>query len=132
MSDTSTTDFGSCWSCVTDLTMPSSQAGGQRAIAEAIARRLQTPRGRNVGDPNYGYDVTAFLDADLSQADVVLMQGQVDAECVKDERVLTAACTASLTGTVLVISVALTTASGPFTLVLGVSAVTVTILAPTQ
>ena len=135
MSNLGSPNYGSCWSCVSDLTMPAVMVGGNRAVAEAVARRLQTNRGRNVGDPNYGYDVTAFLDADVTQKDIVTIQSNVEAECTKDERILSATCTAILTGGVLILTIALTAASGPFTLVLSVSQVAqnpLQILAPAQ
>lgn len=121
-------NVGSCWSCVDDLTMPAVMVGGNRVVGEAIARRLTTPRGQNVGDPDYGFDLTVYLNADISTADISLIQSGIDAECVKDERVLSATSTVTLVGTVLIVSIMLTLATGPFTLVLSVNDVTVQIL----
>ena len=112
--------------------MPAVMVGGKRAVGEAIARRLTCPRGQNAGDPDYGYDVSQFVEADLTQTDLSLMQSNIDRECEKDERVLSAASTVTLAGGVLIISVVLTLATGPFTLVLSVSDVTTQILSPAQ
>ena len=118
------TNFGTCWSCVTGLTFPARMVSGNRAVAEAIARRLQTPRGGLIDDPNYGYDLTAFLDADITAPVLASIQSQVNAECVKDQRVTSATSTVTLTvAGLLIVTIALTTAFGPFSLVLSVSAV---------
>lgn len=120
--------FGSGWSCVDDLTMPAVMVTGNRIVAEAIARRLTTPRGGLIDDPNYGYDLTDFLNDDLSPTDVARIAAGVQAECVKDERVSSAVATVTLTAGVMVVTIALTTANGPFTLVLSITDVTVSIL----
>jgi hypothetical protein len=117
------TNFGTTWSCVSDITSPAIMVSGQRAIAEAIARRLQTPRGGLIDDPNYGTDLTVYVEDDLTPAQLNSIQTQINQECLKDQRVSGAASTAQLVGTVLIVSVALQTASGPFTLVLSVSQV---------
>lgn len=108
--------------------MPAVISGGNRVVGEAIARRLISPRGSNVGDPTYGFDLTQYLNSDLSPTDVTLIQEGISAECVKDERVLDATVTVVLTGGVLIVTIFLQTAVGPFTLVLSVSSVTTQIL----
>jgi phage baseplate assembly protein W len=115
---------------VTDLSSPGTYASGKRAIAEAIARRLQTPRGNLLSDPTYGYDLTAFLDADLGARDIAMITSNAQAECLKDERVAGATVTIALSATgVLVVSIAIDPSVGlPFTFVLSVSQVTVQIL----
>lgn len=123
-------DFGSCWSCVTDLTMPATQATGFRVVAEAIARRWQTPRGGLIDDPNYGFDVSDFINADMSKTDIARLAQLAGSEAEKDERVLSCKVTVTLTGGVLIVTGAVETALGPFQLVVSVSQVTVTLLAP--
>jgi phage baseplate assembly protein W len=115
--------FGQCWSCVSDLSSPGVYVSGNRAVAEAIARRLQTPRGGLIDDPTYGYDLTYFLNAELSTTDLALIQSNTNAECLKDERVTAAATSLTFTGGVLIVTIAVTTSTGPFTLVLSVSSV---------
>jgi phage baseplate assembly protein W len=121
------TTYGSCWSCVSDLASPGTFVTGNRAIAEAIARRLQTPRGGLIDDPTYGYDLTDFVDADVSPADLARMQSNVVAECLKDERVSGASVSVLLTAAgVMIATIKLEPVGGqPFTLVLSVSAVAV-------
>ena len=122
-------DFGTCWSCVTDLTMPAVMVSGNRVVAEAIVRRLQTPLGGLIDDPNYGYLIANEINDDLSPADVSRIQSGVEEECLKDERVVAADVTVTLTGAgTLVVNILVSTATGPFSLVLGISDVTVAIL----
>lgn len=140
--------LGSDLSCVRDLTAQMAEVSGRRCLAEALARRLITPRGALFYDKNYGYDVTAFLGADVSPQDVHRIEASVTAEFQKDERVTSASVRAQfvaptqvdaarsgivsnpLPGTagVLVLSATITDAQGPFKLVLAATAVTVEIL----
>lgn len=105
-----------------------SETSGGHLVAEAIARRLQTPRGRLIDDPNYGFDLTGSLNDDLSQADIARISASVQGECQKDERVLSASVQASFVTGALIVSILLSLASGPFRLVLAVTAVSVQIL----
>lgn len=127
-------DFGSDLSCVSDLTPSMLVVSGRRLVAEAIARRLQTPKGGLLDDSNYGYDVTALLNADVAQGDLGRIAAGITAECQKDQRVLSAKVVCEfqpvgnkMTGG-LKITIALLTLAGPFTLVLAASQVTVSIL----
>ena len=122
-------DFGTCWSCVDDLTMPSVMASGFRVVGEAVARRWSTPRGRLIDDLNYGTDVADSISDDLSPRDIARLQQNLAAEAQKDERVLKAVVTVTLTGAgMLIVTGAITTARGPFKLVVSVSAASVTLL----
>ncbi len=122
-------DFGSCWSCVDDLVMPSTMASGFRVVAEAIARRWQTPRGALINDPNYGFDLSDFVNDDLSKAELSRIAHQAGAEAEKDERVLSCEVTVTfLTGGNLSVVGKVETAAGPFSLVVGVSQVSVSLL----
>lgn len=80
-------DFGTAWSCVTDLTMPAVLVSGNQVVAEAIARRWQTPRGRLIDDPSYGFDLSDYLNDDLAPADLARIGAQAAAEAAKDQRV---------------------------------------------
>ena len=118
--------YGQCWSCVSDLTSPAVYVSGNRAIGEAIARRLSTVRGGLIDDPTYGYALTEFLNDDLSTGDIARIQANTQAECLKDERVAEADVTVSLVGTTLGVSIQVTTVTGQtFALVLSVAEVAV-------
>lgn len=122
-------DFGSSWSCIQDITSPAIMASGFRVVAEAIARRWQTPRGGLIDDPNYGYDLTDFVNDDLSKPDLAQIAHLAGAEAEKDERVLACDVTATLLPSrLLVVSASVTTAAGPFQLVVSVSQLSVTLL----
>lgn len=128
MSAAVTTDFGTAWSCVTDLTMPAVLVSGNQVVAEAIARRWQTPRGGLVDDPSYGYDLTDFLNDDLGPNDLARIGAQAAAEALKDQRVRGAVVVVQLVAGVLIVNATITTANGPFSLVASVSDVSVQLL----
>lgn len=56
-------------------------------VAEACARRLITPRGSLIGDPEYGFDLREFLGARITNVTRARIIAGVEAECRKDERV---------------------------------------------
>ena len=121
--------FGSDLAGTTDLFADMRETSGLALLGDALYRRLITPRGRLLDDPNYGYDLTQWINADVDASDIDQMQQNIRAECLKDQRVLSATATTNLTNAdVLVITIAVTTALGPFSLVLAVSAVGVTVL----
>ncbi len=123
------TDFGSCWSCTTDLTMPSIMATGFRVVGEAIARRWQTPRGALVDDPNYGFDLSDYVNDDLGRGDLTRIGQSASAEALKDERVISCDVSISLdTAGLMMVTARVGTAQGPFQLVLSVDHVTATLL----
>lgn len=122
------TDFGRDLSCVSDLTSTVSTTSGRRLVGEAIARRLQTPRGRLIKHPDYGYDLAGELGDDLDPADIARIQFSVEQECVKDERVVSAVASVTFVAGSLTVVITLTDAAGPFVLVLAVSGVSVTLL----
>jgi phage baseplate assembly protein W len=124
--------FGQDLSCISDLTSEMRMVSGRILHAEAIARRLQTPRGRLIDDPNYGFDLTGYIDDDVSPADIARIQASSAAECLKDQRTLAATVTIQFLSGVLIVSILLTDAAGPFSLVLSISAVTTQILAVSQ
>lgn len=122
------TDFGTDLSCLTDLSPTMSTVSGRRALGEAIARRLQTPRGRLLKHPNYGFDLASYLNDDLSQADIAAIGAGVEAECSKDERVIAASVVSTFAGGSLTIVITITDGTGPFVLVFAVSAASVTLV----
>lgn len=122
------TDFGTDLACTADLDPNGRTVSGQRLVAEAIYRRLITPRGRLIDDPNYGFDVSSLVNDDTSDSGIAQIVAGVSAECRKDERVIAVGVQQSFLGGVLTLAIALHTALGPFSLVLAVTAVTVDLL----
>lgn len=125
-------DFGTDISAVDDLDRDFTLVSGETTLAQALARRLQTPRGGLFYDPDYGYDVRELLLESLTAARISQAQAAISAECVKDERVVTAtaAITFNAAEESLTIEVEIETADGTFDLVLSVDNVTVELLSP--
>ncbi len=125
-------DFGNELSCTNDVAGDSRMVSGFRVVGEAIFRRWITPRGRLIGYPNYGYDITQHLNDDMSQREIVGMCAGLQAEAVKDERVTDATVTASIDSAGLLTVVgAIDTGNGPFTLTVAASKVSVELLSVT-
>lgn len=103
---------------------------GRAALAQAIALRLDTPHGGLWYDLDYGCDLKRWLNATLDASELFRLRSAVEAECMKDERVL--ACDARVTFDAqagrLRVSLALTDDDGPFALELDVSSVSVAVL----
>jgi phage baseplate assembly protein W len=108
------------------------EVSGRTCLAQAMARRLSTPRGRLIYDPNYGYDLTGEINDDVTPRDIARITANVNTECLKDERVVATNVTATFANSILVVTIVLTDGQGPFTLVLAVTAVTVTLLQVSQ
>ena len=122
-------DLGTDLSGISDLDPAMLEVSGRTGLAQAIARRLITPRGRLIDDPNYGFDLTGRVGNDLGPRDIAILESGIEAECLKDERVITADVTVVLgAGGILTVSIGLQDGAGPFTLVLAVSDVTVALL----
>ncbi len=108
--------------------MPSTMATGFLVVAQAVARRWQTPRGGLVDDPNYGTDVSDEVGDDLDPGDLARLAQSLAAEALKDERVLTCTVQVSLLAGVLTAAARIGTGQGPFQLVVGITQVSVTLL----
>jgi phage baseplate assembly protein W len=125
-------ELGRDLSCLQDLDATGLEVSGRTVLAQAVLRRLITPRGRLIDDANYGFDLTQFIDDDLGPADLARIRAGIEAECLKDERVAVVTAKVTLTAGVMVVTVNLTDSAGPFTLVVAVSAITATILSVGQ
>jgi phage baseplate assembly protein W len=121
--------YGTDLSCVSDLDPSMAEVSGNALLAQACARRLLTPAGTLIDDASYGYDLEQFIDADIALSDVSQIQSAIQAELLKDQRVLS--CTAVVTYTqatsVLTANIQITGASGPFSFVLTISQLAATI-----
>ena len=103
---------------------------GARALGQALARRLVTPRGGLLDDPSYGYDLRQLVGEALRPGDLATVQAEVADQCRADERVDDAAVSVKQSaGAVRVEIILALEAVGPLRLVLAVSAVTSEILA---
>lgn len=116
-------DYGRDLSCTFDLDIAMAEVTGLTALAQALLRRLMTPRGTLIGDPDYGYDLLGEIDDDLDPQDIAAVATNVDAEFLKDQRVTGSITTATFANGALVTVSSVTTATGPFSLTLGIGQV---------
>jgi hypothetical protein len=119
-------DLGGCLDMTDDLPLRFKLASGNRAVGNAILRRLQNRTGYLAAiDPAYapeaGYDLRAVLNAGLSRADEARVRSRIAQEATADQRVLDATVTVSLVSGVLSVGVEVRTADGPFRLVIAVT-----------
>lgn len=126
-------DFGTDLHCVDDIRPTFEMATGRLVLAQALARRLATPRGGLFYDRTYGLDLREYLNADFEPGDTFRLQAAVAAECERDERVDRASATATLDPVAhkLTIRVSIVAGDEAFSMVLEVTAVTVELLSVT-
>lgn len=111
---------------------------GKTLVAQAIYRRLTTPRGTLSGgddEENYGFDVSEFVGAVDEDTVVVALPNMVRAEILKDDRLSAATVTSSvsrttagLTTITLDVDAMLADSGETFSLTLGVSETGVAVL----
>lgn len=120
-------DFGSDLAATDDLDANAREVEGDELVAQAIYRRLTTPRGQLLDDPDYGLDIRSFLQASMTAADLALIGGRIRAELAKDETIDDVQATVKLTAAqTITVDLAVTTGQGPFRMVFAVTAETVT------
>ncbi len=130
-------DFGTDLSCTSDLDPNAAEVNGTLGLAQALYRRLITARGGLIDDPTYGFDVASMLDDAMTNRQIAVIASMIDSEMRKDQRVLTSKTSGTWTpgagnaGKYVATSL-ITSAFGPFSLVISVSSVTTTLLAPTR
>lgn len=120
--------YGTDISCDTDLDPTLSEVQGDTtlALAQALVRRLDCPRGENPDDPSYGIGVRQFLNTGKTEQEINQLGGQIRAELTKDDRVdsLTVIVTPSNAGKSLRIEIQVVPVDmdlGPFSLTLNAS-----------
>lgn len=80
--------FGRDLSC-TNAMQRGRMVSGVRLIAEAIFRRITTPRGELLYNPNYGDDVRELIQMDFDSENAArsFIQSRVEAQCDFEDRV---------------------------------------------
>jgi phage baseplate assembly protein W len=102
---------------------------GMENLAEALARRLQTPRGGLFYDPEYGLDVRDWLNETDSEEARFELATLASAECEGDPRVLSADVDVLVLGEDgITIAISGQSLEGPFSLILEANKVTVEVL----
>jgi hypothetical protein len=99
-------------------------ASGLKNLANALARRLITPRGGLFYDPDYGFDIRAYLNIALTRSKQGELVSGIEDECRKDARVQNVLAQVTAVGfpaTNLGIALRVTPGSGPtFPLILSI------------
>lgn len=127
--------WGTDLSCAEDLTEEMDEVGGldARVLAEAIVRRLTTPRGSlpdvraaDFRDMNYGLDLSSYLNRGVTADEIRGLAAIVRSELTKDDRIsgVTVTVTPSPNGSSLAIDLLVTPRDpgiDPFSLVLSVT-----------
>lgn len=119
--------YGTDASCTRDLEEGMPEVSGQTALAEALARRLDCPRGGLPDDGDYGIDLRSYLNRGLTVSEVRGLAGSIRSELTKDDRVDTVSVTVTPTPTGESLRVSLrivprdSTLGGPFTLTLALT-----------
>lgn len=104
-------DYGSDFSCATDIDFDLSLSDGRQALAESVARRLGTSTGFLFYDPSYGYNITDLIGRSVLPQ---LISSNIQTELVKDERINDALAAVDLNGDVLTITCRVQDDDGPF------------------
>lgn len=128
------TNFGKDTSC-TDSLKTGRFVTGPRLVAEAVYRRLTTPRGMLRGgeeEADYGLDLTELIGSVSNRSDAAALPGRIENELRKDERIESVKVTVTETTQGVAKSfevfVEATTSEGPFDLTLAVSDVTTALI----
>lgn len=84
--------YGTDIACTDDLAEPMADVDptSTTAIAQALLRRLDCPRGRLVDDADYGLDIRGYLNRGTTVAELNALAGAVRNEVEKDDRVSSA------------------------------------------
>lgn len=126
------TDFGHDLACTLDLDPGMAEVDGITTLAQAIYRRITTQRGGLIDWPDYGFDATSLIDDGMTDRQIAVIMSSMDSEIMKDERVLRSTTTGTFANQKLTASTLVTTATGPFRLVLSISSVSVELLSVTR
>lgn len=128
--DGDVTDYGTDTSCTTTLST-GRMVTGARLVAEAIYRRLTTPRGMLRGsdaEQNYGLDLSDLIGSATTKADIAALPGRIESEVMKDERMesvdVSITDTTDGVGKSFLVAITGVTGAGPFELKVAISELT--------
>jgi hypothetical protein len=106
------TDYGSDFAGVMDISPTLREVSGPRCVAENVACRLITPRGRLWYAPAYGFDIRQFFSGHLKDSGSIAAGVVEQAE--QEERVDSADAQVTFIGEALVIRLSLVLREGTF------------------
>ena len=126
--------YGSDISGAADLDPDMAEVDGfsTLALAQALVRRLDTPRGSLIDDGDYGIDLRSYCNRPTAAAELIALAGQVRGELLKDDRVdtLTVVMRPTSTGNAFDLELSIVPVDprlGPFDLTLAVTSATIVI-----
>jgi hypothetical protein len=119
-------NYGLDISCGMDIDPLMRPAWGVALVAQAVARRLQSPTGSLIGDPLYGIDIAQVASSAGSAATMqAALVSQIRAQILRDERVDTVDFpeqSFNYDAKTFTLRVNVVTAEGPFSLVIELTA----------
>ncbi len=126
-------NYGKSFRCLEDMDPLMSMVSGQELMNQQMVHRLYTPLGTLMSDPNaLTLDAREFISMGFTQADIPIIQSRIQACLLDDERIASAnvqvVFNSQATSRTMTIQIQGTGAYGPFSLTLGVSALTVELL----
>ena len=103
---------------------------GRALLVQSLLCRQPTPRGSVIDCPNDCINLVDYVSAGMTAAAISQLYGTIQNELRKDQRVFSATVTGSYSfqTSTLTLNEAIQSGYGPFSLVLAVSSVTVTLL----
>ena len=116
---------------VLDITDTIAEVTGLDVLAQSLVRRHVTAKGSDISSPNDGIDVRTFIKNGLTQQELSVIAVTIQQELIRDQRVLpstTVQATFNTQTNVMTLTELIQTATGPFSLTLAVSSVSVEVL----
>jgi hypothetical protein len=103
---------------------------GRPLLSQNLVCRFSTPRGGAIDCPNDGLDLRDLVSDGMTQSQINALQGQIQQEALKDQRVqsLTVQCSFTSATSTLTVTLNVVSLYGPFQLTLAVTSLTVAIL----
>lgn len=114
--------FGTDLAGTDDLTETMREVSGNTTLVQAIYRRLTTPRGALLDDPDYGLDLRTLLSRGMTPEDLAGLPDVIAAEIRKEQRI--EACEVQVQSRAdgaIEIAVRAEVAEGPFNLTITVT-----------
>ncbi|TAL29024.1 MAG: hypothetical protein EPN98_21520 [Phenylobacterium sp.] len=131
MATAAATDFGTDVDCRSGVPLRWGLVSGRANVINALARRFVTATGALPDDTAYGLDLRGYLNAGLTASGLSQLRSSIIAQCELDKRVQscdTVVFDFNAQASTLVVTLVISDADGPFTLVLAVNDLTVAIL----
>lgn len=114
------------WNDGNDFLADMPPVSGRLALAQRLARRLTTPRGKLTFWPNFGTDLRVYL---LSNITPDKIASAAQAECLKDEQVDSCSVTVNMVASArIALSIEVTDNDGPWTFTLTIDQAAATLI----